>query len=117
MRLSYLTIMLAALGCSGSAPVLIGGACKTDGDCNAVFTLPDGTKAKESCVAGLVNGMPTGPKICTHACSGEFGDKGCPIGYDCTVSDPNLGLTCNKAPYTVDPSTGVPALFGKACAA
>ncbi len=116
MRLSYLIIMLGALGCSGAA-TKIGSTCKADGDCNGVVTLPDGTTAKESCVAGLVGGMPTGPKICTHVCTSDFGNTGCPIGYDCTVSDPNLGLTCNKAPYTVDPSTGAPVLFGKSCAA
>jgi hypothetical protein len=99
--------VLGALGCSSAATTKIGTACKTNGDCNV---------KGQSCVAGLVGGMPTGPKICTHPCTSEYGDNGCPIGFDCNVSDTSIGLTCNKAPYTVDPTTGTPSLFGKTCA-
>src|SRR5260370_42657910 len=87
MRLTYLIIVGCALGCSNAATTKIGAACKGDGDCNV---------KGQSCVPGLVGGMPTGPKICTHACAGEFGDTGCPNGFDCTQSSA-AGLTCNKA--------------------
>lgn len=98
-------MVVAALGCGNAATTKIGAACKSDGDCNV---------KGQKCVAGLAGGMPSGPKICTHTCTGEFGDGGCPIGFDCTLSNMALGLTCNKAPYSVD-AMGVPVLFGKTC--
>ncbi len=108
MRFSSYLIMASAflaIGCSG-ATTKIGTTCHSDGDCNV---------AGQKCVAGLIAGQPTGPKICTHPCTGEFGDNGCPIGYDCTVSDQAIGTTCNVVPYAVDPTTGAPVLFGKSC--
>jgi hypothetical protein len=56
------------------------------------------------CVAG----------ICTHPCTGQFNQ--CPIGFNCTITDPASGLTCNKVSFAVDPTTGTPLLFGKSCA-
>lgn len=74
----------------------IGTACKKDGDCN-------------------VDGQRCVKEICTKACAGQFGDKGCPIGYNCTIGDAAVGLTCNKVPFGVD-EMGTPLLFGKSCA-
>ncbi|MGZ3440534.1 MAG: hypothetical protein ACXVDD_13520 [Polyangia bacterium] len=82
----------------------IGTPCLADKDCNV---------KGQRCVAG-VNG---GAKICTHACSGQTGEQGCPIGYDCTASDATAPtvLTCNKEPYAFDATSGAPLLFGKDC--
>ena len=73
---------------------VIGTPCLVDKDCNV---------NGQRCVAGL-NG---GAKICTHACTGQTGAQGCPIGYDCTASDPAQPtvLTCNKEPYAFDATT------------
>jgi hypothetical protein len=63
-----------------------------------------------------VSGLDGGKKICTHPCTGNVGDTGCPVGYDCSISDASIGLTCNAVKYGFDPSTGVPLLFGLSCA-
>src|SRR5581483_923664 len=105
MRLTYLIMVGCVLGCGNAATTKIGTACKSDGDCNV---------KGQSCVAGLVSAMPTGPKISTHPRAPELGDSARPIGFDCTQSSAS-GLTCNKATYSVD-AMGVPVLFGKACA-
>lgn len=97
MRYAYLIITIALFGCD-KPTTKIGTACKSNGDCNV---------AGQKCVGN----------ICTHPCQGEFGDSGCPIGFDCSIVDMNVGLTCNKVSYAFDPSTGAPALFGKACSA
>jgi hypothetical protein len=96
LLISCLTFTL--FGCTSAT--VIGTACKNDGDCNV---------SGQHCVAGYDD-----KKICTHTCSSETGANGCPIGYDCSVSSSQIGLTCNKAPYAAD-STGTPLLFGKKC--
>ena len=94
---------LCALGACTKATV-IGTPCTVDKDCNV---------KGQRCVAG-VNG---GPRICTHACTGQSGPDGCPIGYDCGPADPASpsDLTCNKETYAFDATTGAPLLFGKDC--
>ncbi|HEY7956033.1 MAG: hypothetical protein ACHQ17_03725 [Polyangia bacterium] len=96
MRHAYLTLLLPLallFGCKGTTK--IGASCHADGDCNV---------AGQKCVAS----------ICTHACAGQFGDQGCPIGFNCTAATPGAGLTCNKVPFSVDDG-GVPLLFDKSC--
>ncbi len=107
MRYAYLIISTVVFFGCGSATTKIGTACKKTGDCNV---------PGQKCVPQYAMGAPTGASICTHSCQGEYGATGCPIGYDCSVNDMNIGLTCNKAPYSVDGS-GTPLLFGKACQA
>ena len=51
----------------------IGTPCLADKDCNV---------KGQRCVA-----QPSGTKICTHACAGQTGAQGCPIGYDCSAAD------------------------------
>ncbi len=102
-RLVVLAIALGSfVGCTRAT--VIGTPCVTDKNCNV---------KGQRCVAGP-NG---GAKICTHACTGQFGDQGCPIGYDCSAADPSAPtvLTCNKETYAFDATTGAPLLFGKDC--
>jgi hypothetical protein len=95
---------LAIVGLWGcQAPTKIGTSCKADKDCNL---------QQQLCVSGVSGG----PKICTHTCQGEYGDVGCPIGFDCNISDQAIGPTCNKTRYSVDATTGAALLFGKSCA-
>jgi hypothetical protein len=92
-------IAFTLFGCKAT---VIGTSCGSDGDCNV---------SGQHCVAGY-----DGKKICTHTCSDQVGENGCPIGYDCTLADSKLGQpTCNKVAYAAD-STGAPLLFGKKCA-
>ena len=104
MRIVCVPIALGLLigGCTRAT--VIGTPCIVDKDCNV---------AGQRCVAG-VNG---GPTICTHGCTGQSGDNGCPIGYDCSAVDPTnpADLTCNKETYAFDATTGAPLLFGKDC--
>src|SRR4051812_46397319 len=102
--LAALIVPLLALGGCTRATV-IGTPCIADKDCNV---------KGQRCVAGL-NG---GASICTHACTGQTGESGCPIGYDCPPSHPaNRGeLTGNKETFAFDAATGTPLLFGKDCA-
>jgi hypothetical protein len=94
MRLTYLILLGSlALGCTVS-PTKIGHACTKDGDCNVTG---------QKCVAS----------ICTHPCTGIANQ--CPIGYDCNVADGQTVLTCNKARYAVDATTGAPTLYGVSC--
>jgi hypothetical protein len=102
MRLAYLGVLgvvLVGFGCG--SPTKIGTPCQKDGDCNVVG---------QRCVPSL-NG---GPKVCTKPCSSNTGATGCPVGFDCGVTDPAVGPTCNKVSYAVDAS-GAPVLFGKSC--
>lgn len=97
MRPTYLILLIPfafSLGCKGTTK--IGAGCHTDGDCNV---------KGQKCVAN----------VCTHTCDGQFGATGCPIGFNCTVVDPKVGLTCNKVPFSVSDG-GVPLLFGQSCA-
>src|SRR5579859_6175562 len=93
-----------ALSSCNKATTIIGAKCGSDGDCNV---------AGQKCVAGLVGGMATGPKICTHSCTGEYGPTGCPMGFDCRSAD-GMAFYCLKATYTVDGS-GTPVLYSKGC--
>jgi hypothetical protein len=89
---------LVLVGCV--TPSKIGTACEGDEGCNI---------AGQVCAAG-----PTGgEKICTRKCTGNTGEAGCPVGFDCTKG--SVGFTCNKVKYSVDPTTGVPTLYGKSC--
>jgi len=92
----------ALVGCTRAT--VIGTPCITDKDCNV---------KGQRCVAGP-NG---GAQICTHVCTGQTGEQGCPIGYDCSPADPASPsvLTCNKEAYAFDSATGNPLLFGKDC--
>lgn len=103
MRLAYRGVIgvvaLLVMGC-GSA-TKIGTPCKADGDCNVVG---------QRCAPGL-NG---GAKVCTKPCTANSGASGCPVGYDCGVTDPAIGTTCNKVAYAVD-AQGAPVLYGKSC--
>ena len=94
--------LLSVVGCTRATA--IGTPCLADKDCNV---------KGQRCVAGPSDGT----KICTHPCSGQTGDQGCPIGYDCTAADPASPtvLTCNKEPFAFDATTGAPLLFGKDC--
>ena len=97
-----LTAAIALAGCTRAT--VIGTPCVTDKDCNV---------KGQRCVAGP-NG---GAQICTHACTGQTGDQGCPIGYDCSPADPTSPsvLTCNKEAFAFDATAGAPLLFGKDC--
>lgn len=99
-----IALVAAACGLGCTRATVIGTPCLVDKDCNVKGQI---------CVAG-VNG---GAKICTHACTGQTGASGCPIGYDCTAADPSSPtvLTCNKEPYAFDATSGAPLLFGKDC--
>jgi len=99
-----IALVTAACGLGCTRATVIGTPCLVDKDCNVKGQL---------CVAGI-NG---GARICTHACTGQTGAAGCPIGYDCTAADPSSPtvLTCNKEPYAFDATTGAPLLFGKDC--
>src|SRR5262245_5602745 len=103
MRLAYTmvvgTLFLFTAGCP--SPTKIGTPCQRDGDCNVIG---------QRCVPGL-NGAP---KVCTKTCSSNTGDTGCPVGYDCGVTDSGVGTTCNKVAYSVD-TNGDPVLYGKSC--
>lgn len=102
MRFAWLAALVALGGCTRATA--IGTPCIVDKDCNV---------AGQRCVAGT-----GGAKICTHACTGQSGENGCPIGYDCGPSDPanTADLTCNKESFAFDSVTGAPLLFGKSCA-
>jgi hypothetical protein len=102
MRIVCLATLLVVTGCTRAT--VIGTPCVVDKDCNV---------KGQRCVAGL-NG---GASICTHACTGQTGASGCPIGYDCTAANAaNPGdLTCNKETFAFDATTGAPLLFGKDC--
>ena len=82
-------IAIALVGCTRAT--VIGTPCITDKNCNV---------KGQRCVAGP-NG---GAQICTHACTGQTGADGCPIGYDCTAADPSSPtvLTCNKESFAFD---------------
>lgn len=97
--LAALSLLLCLSACT--KPTVIGTACKTTGDCN---------------VKGQVcaPGQGGGASICTHACSSQSGETGCPVGFDCFPSDATLGMTCNKAQYEVT-LTGAPLLIGVDC--
>src|SRR5262245_47357832 len=109
MRSSYLMPRVAlftavfgsaiVFGSCTSPTTFTGTPCQSDSDCNI-----DGQR----CVAGLRGG----PTICTHPCGA---DSECQVGFDCTVSDQNLGRTCNVPLYGVDSTSGAPLLFGKSC--
>jgi hypothetical protein len=94
MKFSYLIVLFGTLAGCTKAPTKIGTSCNATTDCNI---------AGQVCVGG----------ICTHACTGQFNQ--CPVGYNCTIVDPGSGLTCNKVAFAVDPTTGVPLLYGKSC--
>lgn len=94
------TTLFALTGCDEPA-TKIGTPCKADGECNV---------EGQRCVRGIC----TKPCTRTIAPAGEGG--GCPAGYDCTIGDAEVGLTCNAVKYAFDPMTGTPLLFGKACA-
>src|SRR5262249_45576205 len=97
----------AALASCRTATTKIGTSCRKDGDCNV---------AGQKCLPSLVTGQgATGDSVCTHSCTGEYGDTGCANGFDCRTIDTNLGSFCYKAPYTVG-DNGAPVLFGKTCA-
>lgn len=102
MRLAGLVCVGALLGCTKAT--VIGTPCTTDKSCNV---------KGQRCIAGPDGGA----KICTHACTSQTGDQGCPIGYDCAAADPTQPalLTCNKETYAFDPISGAPKLFGQDC--
>jgi hypothetical protein len=98
MRNTYLILLSLALSACDADPTKIGTACTADKDCN-------------------VEGQVCAGGICTKACMGQFGDQGCPIGFNCTQAAGRTDLTCNKTPFSVDATTGQPTLLGKSCAA
>ncbi len=101
MRKSYLIVLFLTLSACKSA-TKIGTECSSDADCNV---------KGQRCVGGF-----DGRAICTHPCASETGPTGCPVGYDCTVANADIGLTCNRVSYAVDATTGAPSLFGVSCA-
>jgi hypothetical protein len=103
MRLLCFAIALAAAGGCARATA-IGTPCVADKDCNV---------KGQRCVAQPSGGI----SICTHACSGQTGAQGCPVGYDCSAADASSpsALTCNQESFAIDAATGVPLLFGKDC--
>lgn len=88
---TYVLVLLAA--CDATK---IGTPCNTTSNCNLKDQL---------CAGG----------ICTRSCRGQYGDVGCPVGYNCAIVDEALGLTCNKVPFAVDDRDAM-LLFGKSCA-
>jgi hypothetical protein len=104
MRLVWLAALCTVVSWGCTKATVIGTPCLVDKDCNV---------KGQRCVAGPGGGAP----ICTHACTGQTGDSGCPIGYDCTAADPAqpTTLTCNKEKFAFDPVSGAPLLFGKDC--
>jgi hypothetical protein len=103
MNLRRAALVLFALSACNRTPTPIGTPCKGDGDC---------TLAGQRC-AFDVHGLA---RICTHACSAQAGELGCPYGYDCRITDPALGAMCAAQPYVTDPDTHKPVLFGRDCA-
>src|SRR2546430_1020309 len=104
LRSVCIMLALAAVAGGCTRATAIGTPCLADKDCNV---------KGQRCVA-QPNG---GAKICTHPCSGQTGELGCPIGYDCTAADPAspTDLTCTKESFAFDATTGAPLLFGKDC--
>ena len=102
MRIVCLLILGALAGCTRAT--VIGTPCVADKDC---------TIKGQRCVAGPGGGA----RICTHLCNAQAGPSGCPIGYDCSASDPTQPtlLTCNKETFAFDATSGAPRLFGKDC--
>jgi hypothetical protein len=94
-NLTYFVLIAALAACD--SPTKIGTACSADKDCNL---------EGQTCAGG----------ICTHTCQGQFGDQGCPIGFNCTAAAGRTDLTCNKTPFSVDTTSGQPTLLGKSCA-